>query len=318
MDTLFTRSVQAAAAALRRGGLAAFPTETVYGLGAIATDAHAVAAVFEAKGRPPDNPLIVHLADAADMGALGALNDAARALAAAFAPGPLTLVLPLVADLPPGVTAGRPTVAVRVPDHRAAQALIRAAGAPLVAPSANRSGRPSPTTWQAVRDDLGGRIDAVLMGAPTRVGLESTVVDVTAAVPVVLRPGAVTLADLRRVCPATREAHAGDDRARSPGTHHRHYAPRAHVRLVDAPEPSAAAAWIGLGAPPAGYALAAPCASVEAYARAAFALFRRADALGLDRIDAQRVPDDGLGRALMDRLRRAAEASSNETTFGTG
>ena len=293
---------------LRRGGLAAFPTETVYGLGAVATDARAVAAVFEAKGRPADNPLIVHVVDVAAVVAITELSGTARALLAAFAPGPLTLVLPLTAALPDAVTAGRPTVAVRIPDHPAALALLRATAAPLVAPSANRSGRPSPTTWQAVRADLDGRIDAVLTGAPTRVGLESTVVDVTGAVPVVLRPGAVTLADLRRVAPGTREASGQDDVSRSPGTRHRHYAPRARVRLVDAPEPAAGAAYIGLAAPPPGYALAEPCASVEAYAHAAFAFFRRADALGLARIDAQRVPDDGLGRALMDRLRRAAEA----------
>ncbi|HEX9951024.1 MAG TPA: L-threonylcarbamoyladenylate synthase, partial [Rubricoccaceae bacterium] len=215
--------------------------------------------------------------------------------------------LPLTAALPDAVTAGRRTVAVRIPDHPAALALIRAAGAPLVAPSANRSGRPSPTTWQAVRDDLDGRIDAVLTGAPTRVGLESTVVDVTGDVPVVLRPGAVTLADLRRVAPDTREATVHDDLARSPGTRHRHYAPRARVRLVDLPDPAAEGAYIGLDPPGAGYALAETCASVEDYARAAFAFFRRADDLGVARIDVQRVPDDGLGRALMDRLRRAAE-----------
>ena len=298
---------------LRRGGLAAFPTETVYGLGAVATDAAAVAAVFAAKGRPADNPLIVHVADVDGVGALTDLTDLGALLLAAFAPGPLTLVLPLVRDgrrgvLPDAVTAGRSTVAVRIPAHAAAQALIRAVGAPLVAPSANRSGRPSPTTWQAVRDDLGGRIDAVLQGAPARVGLESTVVDVTGAVPVVLRPGAVTLADLRRVAPDAREATALDDASRSPGTRHRHYAPRARVRLVDAPDPSADAAYIGLDTPRPGYGLVETCASVEAYAQAAFRLFRRADALGLARIDAQRVSDDGLGRALMDRLRRAAEA----------
>ena len=308
MDTLFTRSVRDAAAVLRRGGLAAFPTETVYGLGAVATDADAVAAVFAAKGRPADNPLIVHVADADGITALTDLSDLAAALLAAFAPGPLTLVLPLARRgvLPDAVTAGRSTVAVRIPAHAAAQALIRAAG-PLVAPSANRSGRPSPTTWQAVRDDLGGRIDAVLMGGPAAVGIESTVVDVTGRVPVVLRPGAVTLADVQRVAPDAREADARDDAARSPGTRHRHYAPRALVRVVDAPEPAADAAWIGLDAPPPGYGLTETCATVEAYAHAVFAFFRRADARGMARIDAQRVPDEGLGRALMDRLRRAAD-----------
>ncbi len=294
---------------LRRGGLAAFPTETVYGLGAVATDAQAIAAVYEAKGRPSDNPLIVHAADVLSLNAITESTSLGEALLTAFAPGPLTLVLPVRPGvLPDAVTAGLPTVAVRIPAHETARALIRGAGGLLVAPSANRSGRPSPTTWQAVRDDLGGRIDAVLMGDPTAVGLESTVVDATGSTAVVLRPGAVTLAMLRTVDPRARDAAAGDDTARSPGTRHRHYAPRAAVRLIEAPDPSADAAYIGLEAPAPGYALVETCADVAEYARAVFDLFRRADALGLSRIDAQRVPDDGLGRALMDRLRRAAAA----------
>ncbi len=309
MDTLFTRSVSDAAAVLRDGGLAAFPTETVYGLGAVATDARAVAAVFEAKGRPADNPLIVHAADLDSIAALTESTPLGEALLGAFAPGPITLVLPVLpTTLPAAVTAGLTTVAVRIPAHDTARALIRAAGGLLVAPSANRSGRPSPTRWQAVRDDLDGRIDAVLMGDPTAVGLESTVVDATGSTAVVLRPGAVTLAMLRTVDPHARDAAAGDDTARSPGTRHRHYAPRAVVRLVETPEPSADAAFIGLEAPVPGYALVETCVDVAGYARAVFDFFRRADALGISRIDAQRVPDDGLGRALMDRLRRAAEA----------
>ena len=309
MDTLFTRSVPAAATVLRGGGLAAFPTETVYGLGAVATDARAVAAVFEAKGRPADNPLIVHAADLEPINAITNQTSLGEALFAAFTPGPLTLVLPVrPAVLPSAVTAALSTVAVRIPAHETARALIREAGGLLVAPSANRSGRPSPTTWQAVRDDLDGRIGAVLMGAPTAVGLESTVVDATGYAAVVLRPGAVTLAMLRTVDPGARDATPGDDTARSPGTQHRHYAPRASVRLVDAPDPDATAAYIGLMMPDPGYAIVETCADIAGYARALFDFFRRADGLGLSRIDAQRVPDDGLGRALMDRLCRAAEA----------
>ncbi|HEX8387342.1 MAG TPA: Sua5 family C-terminal domain-containing protein, partial [Rubricoccaceae bacterium] len=150
------------------------------------------------------------------------------------------------------------------------------------------------------------RIGAVLMGDPTTVGIESTVVDATGDVPVVLRPGAVTLADLQRVAPGAREAAPGDDTARSPGTRHRHYAPHARVRLVDGPAPDGDAGYIGLDVPAPGYAVAEVCPDVEAYARSAFAFFRRADAAGVSRIDAQRVTDDGLGRALMDRLRRAS------------
>ena len=294
---------------LRGGGTAAFPTETVYGLGAVATDARAVAAVFGAKGRPADNPLIVHLADASDAAAVAVVTPLGAALFAAFAPGPLTLVLPCRGVLPDAVTAGLGTVAVRVPAHETARSLIRAVGAPLVAPSANRSGRPSPTTWEAVRDDLAGRIGAVLMGDPTRVGIESTVVDATGDAPVVLRPGAVTLADLQRVAPGAREATAGDDAARSPGTRHRHYAPRAPVNLLlGSPPPPRGAAYIGLERPLPGYLLACQCRTVEEYAHALYDFFRQADAVGATRIDAQPVREEGLGRALMDRLRRAAAA----------
>ena len=292
---------------LRRGGLCALPTETVYGLAALARDA--VARVFAAKGRPSDNPLIVHLGDAAGTGEVAEVTAVGARLLAAFAPGPLTVVLPARPGLPPAVTAGLSTVAVRIPDAPLACATLAITG-PLVAPSANRSGRPSPTTWQAVLDDLDGHIDAVLQGPQTAVGLESTVVDATGDVPLVLRPGAVTLDALQELFPGARAVDAGAEAARrSPGTRHRHYAPRARVRLVpgatDA-EPSPEAAWIGLDAPPPGYALVTVAPDVAGYARALFDFFRRADADGLERIDAQAVPETGLGVALMDRLRRAS------------
>ena len=310
MTTLLTTDPARAAAVLRRGGTCAFPTETVYGLGALARDADAVGSVFTAKGRPADNPLIVHVEHPDDVAALAHLTEPAERLLDAFAPGPLTLVLRARPGLPSAVTAGLPTVAVRVPAGRHARDLLRETGAALVAPSANRSGRPSPTTWQAVRDDLGGRVGAILQGPPTRIGLESTVVDVTEPVPIVLRPGAVSLDDLRRVLPETqpagREHHAAQ---RSPGTRHRHYAPAARVRLAALADarPGPDAAWIGLSPPPPGYAWATVCRDVPDYARRLFDAFRRADADGLGRVDAEPVPDDGLGAALMDRLRRAAQ-----------
>ena len=321
---LLTDSPAEAAAVLRRGGLVAFPTETVYGLGAAARDAGAVARVFRAKGRPADNPLIVHVADAAAVAGVAVVTPLGAALLGAFAPGPISLVLPaLDADapdasgrggagrggLPPAVTAGLDTVAVRVPGHRPARAFLEAAGVPVVAPSANRSGRPSPTTWQAVVGDLGDRLDAVLRGPPAEIGLESTVVDATGTAPVVLRPGAVSLEALRERFPDAALAEPGGP-ARSPGLRHRHYAPRAAVRILPpagAPGRGGAdAAYIGIAAPPPGYALVEACPDVEAYARRLFDLFRRADAAGLARVDAEAVPETGLGRALMDRLRRAA------------
>ncbi|PAP74233.1 threonylcarbamoyl-AMP synthase [Rubrivirga sp. SAORIC476] len=308
MRTLLTRDPDEAAAVLRRGGLCVLPTETVYGLAALAYDADAVRRVFEAKGRPSDNPLIVHLGEAAEADEVAHVTALGGDLLRAFAPGPLTVVLPARPGLPPAVTAGLGTVAVRVPLAPLARAVLRSTG-PLVAPSANRSGRPSPTTWAAAAEDLDGRVDAILQGPPTTVGLESTVVDATGDVPLVLRPGAVTLDALEAQFPASRAVAAeAEQTRRSPGTRHRHYAPRAQVHLVapgDA-SPSGDAAWIGLSPPPSGYALATVCPDVEAYARQLFDAFRRADAAQLSRIDAEAVPEVGLGVAVMDRLRRAA------------
>ncbi len=247
-----------AAAALRDGALVAFPTETVYGLGADALSADAVARIFEAKGRPADNPLIVHVASVDDLAPLVAeVTPLARALLEAFAPGPLTLVLRRSDRVPDVVTAGLPTVAVRVPSHPVARALIRLAGVPVAAPSANRSGRPSPTRAEHVREDLDGCIAWIVDGGPCDVGLESTVVDATGDVPVILRPGAVTAehlalatgldpveAYLHPYAPAPRDGaprtHAGGT-PRSPGLKYRHYAPRARVLVADGPDDDARA-----------------------------------------------------------------------------
>ncbi|MBT8399045.1 MAG: threonylcarbamoyl-AMP synthase, partial [Rhodothermia bacterium] len=200
MKTLMTDSPLAAAEIVRAGRLAAFPTETVYGLGADALNDDAVRRVYEVKGRPLDNPLIVHLADAAAIDAVAWVEmDFVRSLVQAFIPGPLTLVLkrrPMISD---AVTAGLDTVAVRVPDHSLAQEFLVACGRPIAAPSANKSGRPSPTTWEAVREDFDGQIDCILRGPRSTIGLESTVVDCTSARPVLLREGAVTVKKLREV-----------------------------------------------------------------------------------------------------------------------
>ena len=311
MTTELTTDPRRAAAVLQRGGTCAVPTETVYGLAALADDADAVEAVFQAKGRPSDNPLIVHVSRVEDVEHVAEMTPAAGALFHAFPPGPLTVVLQARPGLAPAVTAGLETVAVRVPQGREIRDVLGWLGAPVVAPSANRSGRPSPTTWQAARDDLDGRIDAILQAPPTRIGIESTVVDATGSVPLVLRPGAVSLADLRAVVPLARLADPLADALRqSPGTRHRHYAPRATVRLVavgDA-EPSPDAAWIGLSTPPPGYGAVTVCRELPDYARRLFDAFRQSDAAGLARIDAEAVPEDGgLGSAVMDRLRRAAQ-----------
>lgn len=317
MDTLLTDSPDEAADYIRRGQVVAFPTETVYGLGADAFDETAVQQIFEAKGRPSDNPLITHIADQAQVDRLAAsVPPHAAVLMDRFFPGPLTLILPRHPDVPPIVTAGLDTIGVRMPDHPIAQRFLVACDTPVAAPSANRSGRPSPTTWEAVQDDLGGRIPCILKGGRTRAGLESTVVDCTSTPPAVLRPGAISL-DALRAAVSDVQGPITDDGSppRSPGTKHRHYAPTAQVCLVDDPsdaEPDAAHAYIGLEAPPQqdAFGRVRVCPSVEAYAHALFHFFRQSEAAGCTRIYCQTVPDAGLGQALMDRLQRAASATA--------
>jgi L-threonylcarbamoyladenylate synthase len=313
LPTVVTSSPEEAAVILRAGGTVAFPTETVYGLGADAFAPAALRAVFTAKGRPGDNPLIVHIAHLGQLAEVaGPPSASAALLIERFFPGPLTVILPRHPALPDEVTAGLETVGVRMPAHPVARAFLDACGRPVAAPSANQSGRPSPTTWQAVYADLNGRIDCLLRGGRSQAGLESTVVDCTGAVPYVLRAGVIPLEALQAVLPETRLAEASEpSQPRSPGLRHRHYAPRAAVRLVGTPAeaaPGPDAAYIGLAAPPApaAFGLTARCDSVEAYAYELFDFFRRCDDAGIATIFCQTVPPAGLGRALMDRLGRAA------------
>lgn len=310
-----------AAEVIRAGGLVAFPTETVYGLGADALSAAAVARIFEAKERPRGNPLIVHVADATALDEVAVrVTDRAREIVASFWPGPLTLVLDRAAAVPLITTGGLDTVAVRVPAHPVAQGLIRAAGRPLAAPSANRSGRPSPTRAPHVLEDLGGRIELILDGGSTSVGLESTVLDMTTEPPTLLRPGGVTLEQLEAHLGRVRLA-TGDDEAagRSPGLRFRHYAPRAKVVLIEAGAgEEAVASWldggksvalmaqrsVGLDRP--GLRVRLMPVDLEAYARELFEALRDLDATGVDAIFVEGIAEVGLGRAIMDRLRRAA------------
>ena len=302
----------AAASALRAGGLVAFPTETVYGLGALAGDAAAVARLYAAKGRPRFNPLIVHVADVASAGRIAALPPAALALAQAFWPGPLTLVAPLrergaVCAL---ATAGLTTVGVRVPAHPLAQALLAAVGAPVVAPSANPSGTVSPTTAAHVLDGLGQRIDGVLDGGPCPVGLESTILGFEGAVPVLLRPGGLPLEAIEAalgasVGPASKAA------ITAPGQLASHYAPGAALRLA-ASAPRAGEAWLGFGPDdvsqgPLALSLS-PAGDLTQAAAALFSHLRTLDSAlgGHDTIAVAAIPDHGLGAAINDRLRRAA------------
>jgi L-threonylcarbamoyladenylate synthase len=306
------RGLRAAVAMLHAGELVAFPTETVYGLGADARSERAVAAIFAAKGRPAFNPLIVHVADRAAAERYAVLDPEARALADAFWPGPLTLVLPRRADagLSELATAGLPTVALRAPAHPLARRLLAAFGGPIAAPSANPSGRVSPTTAEHVREGLGGRIAAVLDGGPCPVGLESTIVGFEQGVPVLLRPGGLPAEAI--------EAALGRPLARprasavtAPGQLASHYAPHARLRL-EAAGPGPDEAWLGFG-PVAtlrpGLNLSHSGDLHEAAANL-FAHLRAVDALaaaeGLATIAVAPIPDHGLGRAINDRLRRAA------------
>lgn len=234
-------TIERVVAIWRAGGTVAFPTETVYGLGAHAFDSAAVERIFAAKQRPAWDPLIVHVSDRMPLGRLVAeVSEPARALMEAFWPGPLTLLLPRSAEVPDAITAGRPLVGVRVPAHPVARALISAAGIPIAAPSANAFGRPSPTTAAHVLEDLDGRIDAIVDGGPTRHGVESTVVDASSSPMIVYRPGAITLEALRGVAgevhlyvPAEGEQQTEPSALPSPGVGMRHYAPRARVVLVE-------------------------------------------------------------------------------------
>jgi len=313
VDTHLTTSPDEAAQYVREGRLAAFPTETVYGLGADAFQPSAVQSIFTAKGRPADNPLIVHLFARSQLRQVAAaVPPVAETLLNRFAPGPLTLILPRAEAVPGIVTAGLGTVGVRFPVHDCARAFLRACDTPVAAPSANRSGRPSPTHWTAVQEDLGGRIACILKGGRTEAGVESTVLDCTASPPTVLRPGAVSVEQLRAAVGAVDVADASEtDAARSPGTKHRHYAPAASVRLVQSPaaaEPGSDAAYIGLEAParPEAFRRCRVADDVEAYARDLFHFFRACDRADCSFIYAQVVAGEGLGRALNDRLQRAA------------
>ena len=304
MDDPPTDPAEAAARALRGGGLVLMPTETVYGLAGDAADARAVAAVYEAKGRPSFNPLIAHVADVGMARRIARFDARAEALAARFWPGPLTLVLPVadpaaVCDL---ARAGLDTVAVRAPAHPLAHALIAAFGGPVVAPSANRSGRPSPTSLADALEETGAFVQAALDGGPCAVGLESTVVGLLDEARL-LRPGAVTRAQIEAVIGPLAEA--ADDARRSPGRLTRHYAPDAPVRL-DATAPQPGEAWLSFGPAGAGPWNLSPTGDLAEAAANLFAYLRAADRTSPAGIAVAPIPHEGLGEAINDRLKRAA------------
>jgi len=305
-----------AAEILKRGGLVAFPTETVYGLGADALNARAVANIFVVKGRPQFDPIIVHVADPAETEKLWqVIPQLAQRLMEKFWPGPLTLVLPKREIVPDIVTAGLPTVAVRMPSHPVALSLIRAAGRPVAAPSANRFGRLSPTHHEAVLEQLGESIDAVIAGGPTPVGIESTVISLAEDPPRLLRPGGTPIEAILELVPNLRlEPPQGP--SASPGTLPRHYRPLTPLFLLEPGPPEGREvldrsrcgflafqkAWQGF----AHTEVLSPKGDLVEAAANFFSLLRKLDKMGLSAIVAESVPEEGLGLAIMDRLRRAS------------
>ncbi|MBL8148624.1 MAG: threonylcarbamoyl-AMP synthase [Blastocatellia bacterium] len=313
MQTRVTDSIVEAAEFINSGEIVAFPTETVYGLGADLFNQEAVGKIFIAKGRPSDNPLIAHISDLAQLEQLvEKVPSNAKKLIEKFFPGALTLVLPKSSRVPAIVTAGLDTVAVRMPKHKLAQAFIKECRTPLVAPSANLSGRPSPTTWQAVLKDMNGLIACLLKGERTEFGLESTVVDCSRERACLLRAGGIGLEDLRSVLPDIVVGSNEDgEPVRSPGMKYKHYSPKAEVIIVDSwtkisPSDSKKRAFIGFEKIPENFLLSCICKDVDEYARELFLFFRDCDDAAIDEIYCQKVEQKGIGLALMDRLRRAA------------
>lgn len=323
-----------AAAVLREGGLVAFPTETVYGLGANALDETAARRIYEAKGRPSDNPLIAHIADFEALAPLTAeIPEAGRKLAEAFWPGPLTMVFKKSGVVPHGTTGGLETVAVRMPSDPVARELIRLAGVPIAAPSANTSGRPSPTRAEHVLQDMDGKIEMIVDGGPVGIGVESTIVDVTEEIPTLLRPGAVTMEMLRSVVgetavdPAITGPMRADIKPKAPGMKYRHYAPKADLTLVEGETDAVvsrinalAAEKLGAGQRvgiicteetkdryPAGILKSIGMRANEAtVAHNLYAVLREFDDLEVDCIFSESFQTDDLGQAIMNRLNKAA------------
>ncbi len=321
-----------AAEAIRRGGLVVFPTETVYGLGADATDPEAVAAIFRAKGRPQDNPLIIHIAAPEDAEKYTYTSELYYKIAEAFMPGPITVIMRSRDVIPPETRAGLETVAVRCPEHSVARALIRLSGCPIAAPSANISGSPSPTCVKHVIEDMKGRCEFIIDGGDCDFGLESTIVKIDDdGALTLLRPGKITVSDLSLLGVPLRVAHAVTDRladgevALSPGMKYRHYAPRAEVILLDGEAKCAIAYVSGYDAERkaviaytedvsefrekiAGAAIYdfGARADLEAQAHSLFAILRAADKENFDVIFAPLPSEEGIGLALYNRMIRAA------------
>ena len=314
--------IEHAASLIREGKLVAFPTETVYGLGADAMNQDAVQRIYAAKGRPPDNPCIVHVDSREMLGRIAqTVGSAAERLVEEFWPGPLTLVFKRKPDVAPAVSSGLTTVAARMPANQIALALIRASKRPIAAPSANASGRPSPTSAAHVLEDLDGRVDLILDGGNTQIGIESTVLDVTISPPAILRPGWITREMLSEIIGTVDVTSADEDLRRSPGTRHQHYSPRAPVILVEQASPELLervcrdqlkqGSIVFIGHTPLRIndpSFSEICLGLHAgdYAHSIYAALRDADKKDPHAIVVEGIGDTGEGLAVMDRLRRAS------------
>lgn len=317
-----SKGIIKAAAIIKNGGIVAFPTETVYGLGAAATNSRAVKKIYAAKGRPSDNPLIVHIASLKQLERVAEkIPDYAYRLAEHFWPGPLSLILPRASEIPQEVSSGHPTVAVRMPGHKVALDLIDAAGVPIAAPSANRSGRPSPTSYRHVLEDLTGRIDAVIKSGSCSIGIESTVLDLTSSVPLILRPGGISREELEAVLDVSVYV-AGSKRKKltvtAPGMKYRHYSPRAPLILFTGSQKRRRLVIASI----INYyhkrcfkiALLNPVSPhspfvrepLETLAARLYHDLRDMDNRGVDLILAEELAVNGLGLAVMNRLKKAA------------
>jgi len=324
--------IEQAAVILRNGGLVGIPTETVYGLGANGLNPEAVAHIFEAKGRPQDNPLILHIPDASWLDRYcRSIPDAAYVLAEKFWPGPMTMILPRKDMVPDVVTAGLDTVGMRCPAHPVCRAIIQAADVPVAAPSGNTSGRPSPTTARHMLEDMDGKIDAILDGGPCSVGVESTIIDLTCTPPRLLRPGGITLEQLRSVLgevdvdPAVTRLLGAGEKPKAPGMKYRHYAPKAPVTVVTG-DPARSAAYIAAHAAPEDGIICfeefmdwftrehgtrpvmdlGPALDKEEQARHIFDALRQFDHTDVPTIWAQCPDASGIGLAIANRLNKAA------------
>ncbi|MDX2127662.1 MAG: L-threonylcarbamoyladenylate synthase [Chloroherpetonaceae bacterium] len=319
METKLTRSPKVAAQFISKNELVAFPTETVFGLGANLFEPRAVEKIFLVKGRPSDNPLIAHFSHFSELDLLvKKITPSAEKLIEQFFPGPLTIVLPKSKYVPDVVSAGLPTIGIRMPSNPLAHDFLKECGVAIAAPSANLSGKPSATTWEAALKDLNGKISCILKGEPTLHGLESTIIDCSTHTPLLLRSGAISLEELQHVVsdiqiykPSKTEA------PKSPGMKYRHYAPNARIILVhDTSEiqPLSNSAYIGLHDFNSDFGLIGLmakriCNNQKEYASSLFHFFRECDELGVKTIYCERISSNGIGLALMDRLEKAAKST---------